>query len=95
MGLKACGTADKCLRIVNQEGHSSPLPAEPPPSDDWRGEQSLDLDMVSGSVPNCKIILVQSNDNYTSNLYAGIATAGRLGAKYIVGFMGRRPGRTG
>ena len=60
MGLKACGTADKCLRIVNQEGHSSPLPGEPPPSDDWRGEQSLDLDMVSGICPNCKIILVQS-----------------------------------
>ncbi|MBV8068018.1 MAG: hypothetical protein JO113_08565, partial [Candidatus Eremiobacteraeota bacterium] len=41
MGLKACV---KCLRIVNQEGNSSPLPPEPPPSDDWRGEQSLDLD---------------------------------------------------
>jgi hypothetical protein len=83
MGLKACGTADKCLRIVNQEGRSSPLPAEPPPSDDWRGEQSLDLDMVSAICPNCKIILVQTNDNYSSNLYAGTATAGRLGAKYI------------
>ncbi|MGB8909361.1 MAG: S8 family serine peptidase [Candidatus Cybelea sp.] len=91
MGLKACGTADKCLRIVNQEGHSSPLPAEPPPSDDWRGEQSLDLDMVSGICPNCKIILVQSNDNHTSNLYAGIATAGRLGAKYISASWGGGP----
>lgn len=84
MGLKACGTATKCLRIVNQQGQGSPLPPEPPPSDDWRGEQSLDLDMVSAMCPNCKIILVQTRDNYTSNLYAGVKTAGEtLGAKYI------------
>lgn len=89
MGLKACGTG--CLRIVNQEGRSSPLPNEPPPNDDWKGEESLDLDMVSGICPNCKIILVQTNNNYTSNLYAGVATAGRLGAKYIAVSWGSGP----
>jgi subtilase family serine protease len=83
MGLKACDTDTKCLRIVNQEGHSSPLPPEPPASDDWKGEESLDLDMVSGICPNCKIILVQANNDYTSNLYTGVKTAGSLGAKYI------------
>jgi len=83
MGLKACSTQTGCLRIVNQEGHSAPLPVEPPLSDDWKGEQSLDLDMVSGICPNCKIILVQANNNYTSNLYTSVRTAGSLGAKYI------------
>ncbi len=83
MGLKACTTATKCLRIVNQNGNPSPLPPESPPSDDWKGEQSLDLDMVSAICPNCKIVLVQTNDNYNSSLYAGVKTAGRLGAKYI------------
>lgn len=83
MGLKACSIGTKCLRIVNQQGNPSPLPPEPPPSDDWRGEQSLDLDMVSAMCPNCKIILVQTNNNLTSNLYAGVKTAGRLGPRYI------------
>ena len=83
MGLKACPTATKCLRIVNQNGNASPLPPEPPPSDDWKGEESLDLDMVSAICPNCKIVLVQANNNDTSNLYAGVKTAGRIGAKYI------------
>ncbi|MGC1379842.1 MAG: S8 family serine peptidase [Candidatus Baltobacteraceae bacterium] len=83
MGLKACATSTKCFRIVNQEGNPSPLPQEPPANDDWKGEQSLDLDMVSAICPNCKIILVQTNDDYTSNLYAGVKTAGRIGAKYI------------
>jgi len=83
MGLKACTIATKCLRIVNQNGKPSPLPPESPPSDDWKGEQSLDLDMVSAICPNCKIVLVQTDDNYTSSLYTGVKTAGRLGAKYI------------
>lgn len=91
MGLKACGTAGGCLRILNQEGHSSPLPAEPPKSDDWRGEESLDLDMVSGICPNCKIILIQTNNNDTSNLYAGVQRAGLLHAKYIGASWGSGP----
>jgi subtilase family serine protease len=91
MGLKACSTATKCLRIVNQEGHTSPLPPEPPPSDDWKGEESLDLDMVSGICPNCKIILVQTNNNQTSNLYTGVKVAGSLGAKYIGASWGSGP----
>jgi subtilase family serine protease len=92
MGLKACTTGTGCLRIVNQEGHTSPLPGEPPPSDDWKGEESLDLDMVSGICPNCKIILVQTNNNLTSNLYAGVKTAGvTLHAKYIGASWGSGP----
>jgi subtilase family serine protease len=83
MGLKPCGTATKCLRIVNQEGNPGPLPQEPPKSNDWRGEDSLDLDMVSGICPNCKIIFIEANNDFTTNLYAGVKTAGVLGAKYI------------
>ncbi len=83
MGLTACDTSTKCLRIVNQSGTAS-LPGEPPPSQSgWLGEESLDLDMVSGICPNCKIILVQANNNDTNNLFAGVKTAGKLGAKYI------------
>ncbi len=91
MGLKVCSAQTKCLRIVNQNGASSPLPSEPPPSDDWKGEQSLDLDMVSGICPNCKIILVQTDNDYTSNLYTGVKNAGRIGAKYIGASWGSGP----
>lgn len=91
MGLKACTTGTGCLRILNQEGHSSPLPPQPPASDDWKGEESLDLDMVSGICPNCKIILIQADNNGTSNLYTGVKTAGSLGAKYIGVSWGGKP----
>ncbi len=83
MGLKACDEDTKCLRIVNQNGNASPLPNEPPLDDDWKGEQSLDLDMVSAICPNCKILLVQTDNDDVDNLYTGVKTAGRLGAKYI------------
>jgi subtilase family serine protease len=88
MGLKACDTSTKCLRIVNQNGDSSPLPGN---NEGWDGEQSVDLDMVSGICPNCKIILVQANNNDTTNLYAAVKTAGRLGAKYIGASWGSGP----
>jgi subtilase family serine protease len=88
MGLKACDTATKCLRIVNQNGDAGPLPGN---NEDWDGEQSLDLDMVSGICPNCKILLVQAENDETNNLYTGVQTAGRLGAKYIGASWGGYP----
>ena len=89
MGLKPCVTATKCLRILNQQGNPSPLPPEPPPSDDWKGEQATDLDMVSAICPNCRIVLIQTDNDYTSNLYPGVKTAGTLCAVYRC-FLGRR-----
>ncbi|MGA7354220.1 MAG: S8 family serine peptidase [Candidatus Cybelea sp.] len=91
MGLPACSLESKCLRIVNQEGRPSPLPGEPPANDDWKGEESLDLDMVSAICPYCKIILVQTNNNDTNNLYTGVKTAGNLHAKYIGASWGSGP----
>ncbi len=84
MGLKACTPESKCLRIVNQDGKPSPLPNEPSPyAGGWLGEESLDLDMVSAICPNCRIILVQTETDYTSSLYTGVKTAAMIGAHYI------------
>ncbi len=81
-GLPACRAT--CLRIVNQRGATSPLP--PPsrnPGDDWRGEQALDLDMISALCPNCRILLVQTKSDLKTDLSAGAATAARLGADVV------------
>ena len=83
MGLKACDAQTKCLRVVNQNGSPLFLPDEPPPSQGgWVGEESLDLDMVSGICPNCRIVLVQTTNAYASSLYIGVQTAERF-ARYI------------
>jgi subtilase family serine protease len=70
-GLPRCDRRSGCLRIVNQDGRSRPLP---PIIDGWLAEQSLDVDMVSANCPNCKILVVEASTSL------GIAekTAGKL-----------------
>ena len=68
----------------NQEGQTSPLPAEAPASDDWTLEESLDIDMVSAICPLCKIDLVEAGSDSGNGLYIAEQTAATtLGAKYI------------
>jgi subtilase family serine protease len=68
----------------NQEGQTSPLPAEAPASDDWTLEETLDIDMVSAICPLCKIDLVEADNDSGNGLYIAEQTAATtLGAKYI------------
>lgn len=64
-GLPPCTTANGCFRKVNQNGQTSPLP---PGDYGWAEEISLDLDMVSAACPDCRILLVEANSAYTSDL---------------------------
>ena len=59
-GLPACTVANGCLKIVNQQGQTSPLPSNPPANDDWTVETALDVDMASAACPKCKILVVQA-----------------------------------
>ncbi|HEY4017551.1 MAG TPA: S53 family peptidase [Pseudonocardiaceae bacterium] len=67
---------------VNQNGQTSPLPSAPPAGDDWTLEESLDFDMVSAICPNCKIVLVEAQDDQGNGLYVAENTAASL-AGYI------------
>src|SRR5438094_4297748 len=79
-GLSECTTANGCFTKVNQDGLPSPLPA---PNAGWAAEISLDLQMVSATCPNCRILLVESNDNINLNLYTAVNTAVSMGAKFV------------
>ena len=78
--LSACGTSNGCLKIVNQNGNKSPLPAA---NADWAVEESLDLDMVSAICPNCHILLVEAAGPSTADLGTAEDTAVAMGAKYV------------
>lgn len=65
-----------CFRKVNQKGEEGNYPSDKYPREpgakiveDWGVEISLDLDMVSAICPECKILLVEANENAT--LYQG------------------------
>ncbi|HKT03239.1 MAG TPA: putative Ig domain-containing protein [Rugosimonospora sp.] len=78
-GLPACTTGNGCFRKVNQNGGTTPLPANSP---GWSAEISLDLDMVSATCPNCHILLVEASSAYDSDLYAAVDYAAAH-AKYV------------
>ncbi len=71
--LPACTTANGCLKIVNQSGGTS-LPRT---DVGWDQEQALDLDAVSATCPDCKILLVQASSASFANLGAAVNTAAR------------------
>jgi subtilase family serine protease len=78
-GLPACTVASGCFKQVNQTGGSN-LPRS---NSSWAGEISLDLDMVSATAPNAKIILVEASTASMTNLGTAVNTAAKLGATEI------------
>jgi subtilase family serine protease len=87
--LPACTVASGCLRIVNQKGQTSPLPASGVPYG-WDVETLLDVSMVSAACPQCSILVVQANNQNFSALAAAEDTAARLGADVISNSYGGR-----
>jgi hypothetical protein len=77
-GLPRCGERDGCLRVLNQDGKSKPLPKKSAASNwealqrgfktTWATEQSLDVEMVSTACPLCRIVVVQANSDALKDL---------------------------
>ena len=82
-GLPPCTTANGCFEKLNQDGATSPLPAPAVRSDDWTLEESLDLDMVSAICPNCRILLVEANNEDLANMGTAVNAAVAAGAKFV------------
>jgi subtilase family serine protease len=70
-GLPACTKANGCLKIMGQTGGAPPNNS----NSGWDLEQALDVDSVSAACPDCKIIVVESNDNSWGNLLTAVNTA--------------------
>ena len=89
-GLKACTSASGCLTVVGEDGSSS----TPPPVDPgWALEQALDVQSASATCPDCKILVVQANDAYDSNIAAANQTAGKRKPFVISASLGRMESR--
>jgi hypothetical protein len=93
-GLPPCTWSNGCLRKVNQYGALGPLPPPEPPNEqvvnDWVGETMLDLDMVSAACPDCRILLVEANDDTVNDLLTAVDSATALGASVVSGSWGRQ-----
>jgi subtilase family serine protease len=86
--LPPCTTASGCLRIVNQRGQATPLPAADPQG--WGVEETLDVSMVSAACPRCQILVVEASSPRFGDLATAEDTAARLGAAAISNSYGAR-----
>ena len=94
-GLPACntGTEAGCLTVTNQNGATSPLPANSGTTG-WATEESLDVDMVSAICPSCHIFLVEASAPSTADLGTGVNSAvSVLGADYVSNSYGGSQGK--
>jgi len=76
-GIPPCTTANGCFKKVNTAGTEGPYP---PFDAGWATEIAVDLDMVSATCPDCKILLVEAATGFAVDLGPAVATAARLGA---------------
>jgi subtilase family serine protease len=83
--LPVCSTLNGCFIRVNQRGKAH---SYPPPDANWAIETSLDIDMVSASCPNCKILLVEADSNTWTNLGASVDEAVEMGAHIVTNSYG-------
>ncbi|WP_316759437.1 S53 family peptidase [Streptomyces herbicida] len=82
--LPPCTTANGCFRKINQNGGTTPPPPSPPTFPNWALETSLDLDAVSAACPECKLLLVEANNNLiASSLLPAVDQAVAQGAKFV------------
>jgi hypothetical protein len=79
-GLPACTTANGCFNKYNQLGTKAYYPGQ---NLGWAQETALDLDMVSAMCPQCKITLVEANDDSGANLAVAVNVAVAKGAHVV------------
>ncbi|MGA2704923.1 MAG: S53 family peptidase, partial [Isosphaeraceae bacterium] len=72
------GASSSFLRVLNQNGQSTSLPATDPSgagTDNWEVEEALDVEWAHAIAPGAQIVLVEANGQSLSDLMAGVATA--------------------
>jgi hypothetical protein len=79
-GLPACTSANGCFRKLDQQGKTSPLPAT---NGEWATEISLDVQMAHAICQNCKVLLVEGNNESFESLADAVDAAVKAGATEI------------
>jgi hypothetical protein len=72
-GLPPCTTANGCFKKIDQSGGTR----YPAVNTGWAEEIALDLDMVSATCPDCRILLVEASSASYANLGTAVNTAAR------------------
>ncbi|GAC1306558.1 MAG: hypothetical protein NVSMB19_18790 [Vulcanimicrobiaceae bacterium] len=77
-GLPPCTTLNGCFRKIAGTGSSLPQT-----NTGWSVESSLDLDAISATCPDCKLLLVEAASNQIPDLAVAVDTAVTAGATVV------------
>jgi MYXO-CTERM domain-containing protein len=84
-GLPPCTSASGCFKKVAGDGSTNLPPADPDGCGGWNAAAALDLQVLSATCPDCKLLLVEvGNDDFP----LAVQTAGTLGASAIANSYG-------
>ncbi|MFF8910319.1 S53 family peptidase [Streptomyces olivaceoviridis] len=78
--LPPCTKTNRCLRVINQNGGTTPPSGTAP---EWAFESSIDVDAISATCSNCHILVVEADDASPANLFTAVDQAVAQGAKFI------------
>jgi IPT/TIG domain len=78
--LPSCTTGNGCFRKLNQEGKTSPLPAN---EGGWATEISLDVQMAHAICQGCHVMLVEAENTSFGALGAAVDAAVKAGATVV------------
>jgi hypothetical protein len=81
-GLPPCTSQNGCFKKVNARGQQRNYPPSGAGTG-WTLEMALDVEAASATCPNCKIVLVESNSDFFSDLAVAENTAAATGAQVI------------
>ena len=81
-GLPPCTTQNGCFKKINARGQQRNYPPSGAGTG-WTLEEALDVDAVSATCPNCKIVLVEANSDFFADLAVAANTAAASGAQVI------------
>ncbi|GAA3427353.1 hypothetical protein ACWDTT_06395 [Streptosporangium sandarakinum] len=83
-GMPPCDADFPCFRKVNQRGGDTP----PAPSPAWSLHGTIGLELAAAACPNCKLLLVQADDESLASMAAAVDQAAAQGATAVVPMWG-------
>ncbi len=92
-GIAQCTKANGCFTKVSQSGSATVLPVHD--KSGWSVEIALDVEMAHSACPNCKILLVEANNESFKNLAAAVGEAVSLKATEVSNSYGGPEGQLG
>jgi hypothetical protein len=82
--LPSCTTSDGCLRVINEEAQSLPLPAPALSGSQWITESVLGIDTAHAVCQSCHIVLVEADGADPVDFSRAVAAGGAVGATVVV-----------